>query len=201
MPRTTTPAAIFGRWYRDEWADGLPGSTLEYTRHYREFLQEFLRQRMVQSVVDLGCGDWGMMSQLEWTGITCTGIDCVGDLVDRNLQQYGAENIRFVAADICDATFAPPPADLAILKDVLQHLPFRMIIDLVEKVRLTCKHLLVINCSTSDEPRDISVGGFTPLRADRPPLDMFAPEVLFTFQTKQVCLIPGLRDGPSPRPS
>src|SRR6186997_3091512 len=49
-----------GWWGRDDTGKGTsgPGSTLEITREYRAFIEDFMSKHAVKSVVDAGCGDW-----------------------------------------------------------------------------------------------------------------------------------------------
>jgi hypothetical protein len=56
--RTMTRA--FSKAYRDDhWQGGSGrGSTPKNTAEYREFIECFLRERKIRSVVDIGCGDW-----------------------------------------------------------------------------------------------------------------------------------------------
>src|SRR5258706_16476890 len=46
-----------------------PGSTLNATLTYRKFLQQFLKDHDIRSVVDAGCGDWEFSQALNWNGI------------------------------------------------------------------------------------------------------------------------------------
>src|SRR5689334_18951608 len=45
------------------------GSMLETTVEYREFLQDFLKTNQIQTVIDVGCGDWQFSRTLDWSGI------------------------------------------------------------------------------------------------------------------------------------
>ena len=54
-----------------------PGSDLEATRPFRDFLDHFLRDHRVQSVVDIGCGDWTSTRLVEWHGADYLGLDVV----------------------------------------------------------------------------------------------------------------------------
>ena len=53
-----------GRWGQDVTGKGTsgPGSTLEITREYRAYVEEFVKKHAVKSVVDAGCGDWSFSS-------------------------------------------------------------------------------------------------------------------------------------------
>lgn len=101
------------------WGDRCgTGSTEAVTRDYRAFIQKFLTDNAIGSVVDIGCGDWRIGQLLDWTGIDYVGID-VSRIVLSSLSRFEKPNVRF---RVLDATRdALPPGDLLIAKDVLQH--------------------------------------------------------------------------------
>jgi SAM-dependent methyltransferase len=109
-------------WGTDKEGKGTSGlgSTLEFTKLYRVFLQDFLAAHGIRSVVDAGCGAWEFSRAMDWSGIDYLGLDIVASLIETNQRRFGAPNIRFAAADIVRDEL--PPADLLIVKDVLQHL-------------------------------------------------------------------------------
>lgn len=127
--------AAFSRIYRlEEWGEearsGL-GSREGTTREFRGFLERFLRERGVTSVVDAGCGHWpsGYQRFMNWQGVHYTGIDVVPYVVGENrayfadpavLAARGLASARCQVGSVCDVL---PGADLLLVKDVLMHLP------------------------------------------------------------------------------
>ena len=59
------------------------GSSLQQTIKYREFLQKFLADHQIKSVVDVGCGDWTFSRAIDWTGIDYKGFDVVEDVIKK----------------------------------------------------------------------------------------------------------------------
>ena len=49
-----------GRWATDATGKGTSGSgsTLEITREYRAYIEDFIKKHAVNSVIDVGCWDW-----------------------------------------------------------------------------------------------------------------------------------------------
>jgi hypothetical protein len=49
-----------GTWGKDITGKGTSGSgsTLEITREYRAYIEEFIKKHAVKSVIDAGSGDW-----------------------------------------------------------------------------------------------------------------------------------------------
>lgn len=123
----TSVQKTFSEIYADGvWGKGSgPGSSGSDTIGYRRFLQEFLLWNHIESVVDVGCGDWQFSRFMDWTGIDYTGFDVVESVIEDNRARFAQDNVHF---ELSDGRFdALPQADLLIVKDVLQHLDTRRI--------------------------------------------------------------------------
>ena len=86
------------------------GSDPRNAKMYIAFLQKTLEDLGIKSVVDLGCGDWRLGKEINWTGIRYLGIDVVDLIVSQNVKNFAATNISFLKADGTD--FPLPAADL-----------------------------------------------------------------------------------------
>ena len=87
-----------------------PGSTMPNTVKYREFLQTFMKNHNIRSVVDVGCGDWEFSQHVDWNGIQYIGYDVVKSIVDADTEHFGTDSIRFIHADGISTDL--PEADL-----------------------------------------------------------------------------------------
>jgi SAM-dependent methyltransferase len=112
--------AIFEQVYRDSlWGRGSgSGSSEAMTRPYRQFLQEFLREHRIGSVVDVGCGDWQFSQHIDWTGVSYLGLDA-SETALACARHFERPDVSFRRSDVIEDDL--PPADLLIAKDVLQH--------------------------------------------------------------------------------
>jgi SAM-dependent methyltransferase len=121
LPATFDRIYLEGHWGRDAEGRGVSGSgsTLVKTQQYREYLENFIKEHKVESVVDAGCGDWSFSQKIDWGGARYLGIDISKVVIDRVRQQFGSQQFTFQWGDITDPL---PAADLLICKDVLQHL-------------------------------------------------------------------------------
>src|SRR5689334_11039887 len=72
-----------GTWGRDTAGKGVSGtgSTLEITREYRTYVEDFIKKHQVKSVVDAGCGDWNFSSAIDWNGASYLGVDIASDVI------------------------------------------------------------------------------------------------------------------------
>ena len=110
-----------GRWATDAAGKGTSGSgsTLEITREYRAYIEDFIKKHEVNSVIDAGCGDWSYSSVIDWGDASYLGIDIASDVIVPVRKKYETGKIKFQVGDITEEL---PAADLLISKDVLQHL-------------------------------------------------------------------------------
>jgi len=186
-----------GEWGIDESGKGNSGtgSDPENAKKYIDFLQSYLAENNIKSVVDLGCGDWRISGSVDWDGVQYLGIDVVAAVIQENMEHFAAPNISFLKADGSDTRL--PSADLLICKDVLQHLPFQDIQEIIAQFG-KFRHCIIVNdvnpstltCENVDIPR----GHYRSLDLTQPPFSVLGEKVL-TYssgengEVKQVLII------------
>jgi SAM-dependent methyltransferase len=131
---------VMGGW--DGKGSGV-GSSPAYCWDYITFLQHFLCEHSVRSVLDVGCGDWQFMQYLNWDGIDYTGMDVVRDVIDTNRERFIHPMIKFVYGDALVDEL--PKADLLIVKDVIHHMKHKDVRRMVEISRRYKKVLWVVD--------------------------------------------------------
>jgi SAM-dependent methyltransferase len=175
-PLTNTFNRIYseGTWGRDGTGTGTSGtgSTLEITREYRAYVEDFIRKHDVQSVVDAGCGDWGFSSAMNWGDASYLGVDIASDVIATVRRKHEKGKIRFQVGDITEDL---PAADLLISKDVLQHLSNELVQKFIENNLRQGKYKWVILTNDRTGPRqnlDTQPGGHRPLDLAAPPFNV-----------------------------
>lgn len=166
--------------YRDNawWNGSGEGSALASNRAYIAFLEGFMKEQGVKTVVDLGCGDWQFSSHVDWSGVDYTGLDLVESVIARNTREFSRPNVRFhrFSGDWAEL----PDADLLIAKDVLQHWSNATIRDFLPTLG-RYRHALITNCVGLDgapDNADIADGSFRCLDIRRAPFNVAASEKL-----------------------
>lgn len=97
-----------------------PGSYLATTAELRTNLATMLRVIGTQCLLDLPCGEWGFMSEVDLQGIQYVGCDIVPEIVESNKKRFQRPFVSFVS---CDGVRDPlPKADTAFVKDFFQHI-------------------------------------------------------------------------------
>ena len=83
----------------------------------------FLREVGCRKLVDIGCGDFNWMRNVEGD-FDYLGIDVVPQVIDANNVKYANDRRRFVRMDATRSAISP--GEVALCREVLFHLSFRM---------------------------------------------------------------------------
>jgi len=88
---------------------------------YCAFVTEFVQEHGIQSVIDLGCGDFAVGRRItEACNIRYLGVDIVPELIEHHRNTFQDGRIEFLHADV--TTDRLPDAELCLVRQVLQHL-------------------------------------------------------------------------------
>ncbi len=179
------------------------GSIIEKNQEYITFIKSFIKDKQIQSVCDLGCGDWKCGNMIyDDLQVEYNGYDAYAKLIEYNQRifgnqkTFGNQKYSFRHLDFLNLPDEIKPADLCIIKDVLQHWPLNSIYAFLDTIYNSkkFKYIIIINCSyqTTDNT-DILMGQFRPLSKDFFPLKKYNPLLLLSYQSKQILLleIPG----------
>jgi hypothetical protein len=127
------------------------GSSGSAAEQYVAFVADFIKSRSIESVVDIGCGDFrvgrSLMDRLHGLPVQYHGIDLVGDLIDYNNRTFSNKytkfsNLNAIAHDL-------PDADLCLIRQVFQHLSNDAIIAILNKTK---KYAFVIIAEHHPDP-------------------------------------------------
>jgi SAM-dependent methyltransferase len=168
----------WGRTRQDAGSSGY-GSSVAATFLYRTFLAQFMKETAVKTVVDAGCGDWEFSRAIDWAGIDYKGFDIVESVVEADKKKYARPNVQFFVANMIDDEL--PPADLLIVKNVLQHLPTADVEKFLKQLP-KYKHVLLIDgvnsATLSGKNEDIPAGKYRDLDFARPPFNLRVAKLL-----------------------
>jgi hypothetical protein len=169
---------VFGDLYRHNgWGDAEsvsgPGSNLEQTVTVRRVLPEVLRRVDARTLLDVPCGDWHWMREVDLGDVAYIGGDIVPEIVAQDNALYGDRG-TFRVLDL--AVDSLPDADVLLCRDCLVHLPFRTIqqcLDNVKKSGVT--YLLTTTFVNTEANEDIPIGEWRPLNLQRAPFNFPPP--------------------------
>jgi hypothetical protein len=110
---------------------------------YRMFIEKFIRDNQIKSILDYSCGDWRHKKDVNWgfaSGVTYLGVSTCRETIEKN-QKYSTDKVKF---ELLTHHYAKiPQVDLIICKDVLNQLPSQTNIDIIEAFKKSCKMMLI----------------------------------------------------------
>jgi hypothetical protein len=150
-------AVIFDKVYKDRlWGIGSDPNAPFYSgigsydpsvNEYVALVKEIIRAYDIQSVIEVGCGDFAVASQYVDACPTYVGLDVVRGLIEHNSRKFGRPRIIFLWKDACKSKLER--ADLCIIRQVLQHLSNRDIQKLLGNIN--SKYILITEHLPSPE--------------------------------------------------
>jgi hypothetical protein len=151
-----------------------PGSDTDQTRQIVEHLPAILRNYDISTMLDLPCGDFNWMKQVDLSNIEYCGADILSDLVNKNAKQYARENIRFEKLDLLRDKL--PPVDLILCRDCLIHLSYDDMFQALDNICASgSEYLLTTTFPGSTENRDIATGQGRNINLEAYPFNLPSP--------------------------
>ena len=98
----------------------------------------------INTICDVGCGDWSFSQFINFGDKEYLGIDCVKSVIDKNIELYEKDNIIF-EHKIVDDNFIPKGYDLIIIKDVIQHWTDEDILKYFNEILINNKFIFCTN--------------------------------------------------------
>lgn len=176
---TDTMESKFGRIYRMNLWRGAesacgPGSSLKETAVVRRELPRILRDVGARSMLDIPCGDFFWMKEVELDLDLYIGADVVSSIVDENIERYGSTSRSFFRLDICLDPL--PQADLVLCRDCLDHLSFQDVRAALSNLATSgSTFLLATTYPDRRENVDIRSGDWRPLNLQADPFRLPPP--------------------------
>jgi len=136
--------------------------------------------------VDLGCGDFKCGKYIyDDLNIKYYGYDTYNKIIDHHKKSEYDDRYTFIHLDFFGNKEQLVPADLCILKDVLQHWELNDIYTFLDYLTETKKYKYILICNCDQQYKDnttISTANFFPLKK-------YNPVIIYTYHTKKVSLI------------
>jgi SAM-dependent methyltransferase len=155
-------------WCSPESVSG-GGSEMQNTKVIRRELPVLIQKFGIQSILDIPCGDWNWMKDVDLCGASYIGADIVEPLIGLNKANY--TNVDFRVLDLINDTL--PKVDLIFVRDCLGHLSN----DNVSLALRNCqesgsKYLLATSFTKWDMNPDIEDGGWKCINLMIPPFQL-----------------------------
>lgn len=167
---------------RQESASG-PGSSMKATEKTRESIKSIIQRYKIESILDLGCGDWNWMPDVmfpnkgEYYIKKYVGAESNQELVNTLQDLYESDTIHFEVADIFNVVIGS--FDLVICRDVLFHADMNLALKLLHNVAQSdSKYFL--STTFPSVPKNVGIHrngkerswGFYPINLDIAPFNL-----------------------------
>jgi len=133
------------------------GSELQNTEVLRKELSILFKKYEITSMLDIPCGDFNWMKEVDLSEINYLGADIVEELIQSNNTKY--PNKSFTVLNLIEEEL--PKADLVFVRDCLGHLSNKNVLKALENIKRSgSKYLLATSFTKWDQNPDIVDGGW-----------------------------------------
>jgi len=161
------------RWKGLESRSGI-GSDLKSTEHIQEELPKLFKELKISSILDIPCGDFWWLKEVDLSFLFYTGADIVEDIIKNNSENYSNEKRIFLKLDITKDFL--PTSNLIFCRDIFIHLSFSDIKKAIKNIKnSSSKYLLTNSYDNIMINHDISTGGWRPINLMLPPFTFPRP--------------------------
>ena len=161
-------------WGSSESLSG-PGSELEKTKTLIMELPKLFNSKGIKSILDIPCGDFNWMKNVDLSAVDYIGADIVDELTLENLKNYSSEGRKFLTLDLI--TDKLPKVDLIFVRDCFVHLSYKDIMNAINNIKRSgCKYLFTTTFVDYRDNHDIITGDWRPINLQDAPFNFPAPE-------------------------
>jgi hypothetical protein len=127
---------------------------------YAKIVANFIEHYNINQIVEIGCGDFNVTNTIldlvdqKNKDYTYIGYDVVKPLIERNKKMYESPKIKFKCKDSCTGIIKG--GDLLIIRQVMQHLNNKSIMQIVEKFK-NYKYIIFTEHQLSEKYNDTTV--------------------------------------------
>ena len=163
-------------WKSGESISG-EGSEIKQAQFLINEIDKLIDDRKISSILDIPCGDFNWMKNVDLSKVSYIGADIVEQLIANNIEKNkDFENISFKVLNL--TTDPLPKSDLIIVRDCLVHLSYQDIFKAIENIKSSgCKYLFTTTYPNFKSNHNIITGDWRRLNLMDKPFD-FPPPIL-----------------------
>jgi hypothetical protein len=150
------------------------GSDIHQTKSIAKELPTVFNNFNISTMLDIPCGDFHWMKDVDLSNVNYIGSDIVSELVEKNSTQYKRDGLSFQKLNLIKDKL--PKVDLIFCRDCLVHLSFE---DIFNALRNICdshsEYLLTTTFSKRSHNKDIATGNWRTLNLESTPFTLPKP--------------------------
>lgn len=161
------------KWGGKDSVSGI-GSDDDQTKIIANELSSLFHDFSILSMLDMPCGDFHWMKNVDLSKIDYTGADIIEELIQKNTEKYGRNNIRFQNLNLI--TDKLPKVDLVFSRDCFVHFSFTDIfLSLTNVCNSQSKYLLTTTFTSIKRNYEIVTGNWRVLNLELAPFTLPRP--------------------------
>lgn len=150
------------------------GSDAYQTRVIVKELPAVFSDLGISTMLDIPCGDFNWMENVNLSDIDYTGADIVNDLIENNVEQYGRDGVRFHKLNLIKDEL--PKVDLVFSRDCLVHFSFEDVYNALDNLcNSQSEYFLTTTFTGRTENYDIATGKWRTLNLEIAPFVLPQP--------------------------
>ncbi|TBX66361.1 class I SAM-dependent methyltransferase [Flavobacterium silvisoli] len=151
------------------------GSEINQTITLIKDLEEIISDKKITSLLDVPCGDFNWMKEVNMPSTQYIGGDIVEDLIKRNSENFkDRTNVTFKVVDLIKDPL--PQSDLIFVRDCLVHLSYDNIFSAIQNIKSSgCKYLMTTTFTECDKNTDIVTGNWRKINLEKKPFNFPKP--------------------------
>ena len=163
-------------WGSSESISGV-GSERINTKSLIKSLDKLFLDLDIKSILDIPCGDFNWMQQVNLRNKNYIGADIVAQIIVENKKKYQQENIKFEVLDLTCSSL--PQSDIVITRDCLVHLSYNDIYNSIRNIKSSkSKYLLTTSYPKNNINYDIVTGEWRKLNLQIKPFNFSKPMLI-----------------------
>lgn len=160
-------------WKENESLSG-SGSDIEPTKTLQEELPKLLKELKILTILDIPCGDFNWLKEVDLSFLSYTGADIVEELVNKNIEKYSSKQRKFIKLNILEDELFQ--TDMIFCRDLLQHFSNKHIFQAIDNIKKSkSRYLLTSSQIETKENSNIITGDFRSLNLLLPPFSFPKP--------------------------
>lgn len=154
-----TDIYLNNNWKSSESKSGF-GSELKSTKVLREELPLLFKKYNIKSILDIPCGDFNWMKEVDLTNISYIGADVIDEIIVDNKNKYPDKN--FLVLNLIEDNL--PNVDLIFVRDCLGHLCEKDCLKAIQNIKKSgSKYLCTTSFPRLEKNKDITNGSWRPI--------------------------------------